>query len=257
MWPGPHLPRVGPGAAAVGDTVTIEMFRPVGTQPPSVYWRRRLLFLGTVLVLLVLIVITARVLLGGDGAAAPPGAGSSDLLSTATQPAPSTGSSSTTQHSTTPASHTGSESTSRSGSATTTPPPQRCVLAALAVRATADHTSYSVGDKPHLMLQVTNTGTVACVQDLADPQIELLVYNGESRVWGSHDCKILSGTNDMTLPPNAPVRVTVIWSGLSSNVNSAHTAAACGPRQVVGAGTYTLYAKLHGKTGQAAQFSIS
>ena len=41
-----------------------------------------------------------------------------------------------------------------------------------------------------LQLQVTNTGAQPCVQDLADKQVELRVYNGESRVWGSHDCKI-------------------------------------------------------------------
>jgi hypothetical protein len=121
----------------------------------------------------------------------------------------------------------------------------------------SDRATYAVGDKPKLMLQVTNTGKKACVQDLADEQIELRVYNGESRVWGSHDCKVLPGTNDVTLVPSAPVRVTIVWSGLSSRANSASTQAACGPRQAVGAGTYTLYAYLAGRPGQASQFAIS
>ena len=41
------------------------------------------------------------------------------------------------------------------------------------------------------------------MQDLADPQVVLRVYNGESRVWGSHDCKIQPGTDDRTLMAGA------------------------------------------------------
>lgn len=98
---------------------------------------------------------------------------------------------------------------------------------------------------------MTNTGTKPCVQDLADREVELRVYNGESRVWGSHDCKIEPGTNDRTLAVQTPVRVAITWSGLTSQPNCA------GTRQRVGAGTYTLYAVLSGQTGKATQFSIS
>jgi hypothetical protein len=112
-------------------------------------------------------------------------------------------------------------------------------------------TSYQVGDQPLLELQVTNTGSKPCVQDLADRQVELRVYNGESRVWGSHDCKIQPGTNDKTLAAALPVRVAITWSGLTSQPGCA------GTRQRVGAGTYTLYALLSGKTGKASQFTIS
>jgi hypothetical protein len=233
------------------------MFHPLGSQPPSVYWRRRMAFVGTLLILVVLIVVTARVLLGDSGAATPPvGQGGSSGLSTPAAPH-STSHSSPIHSTSTPAS---SSSTSTHGSASnsaSTPPPQRCVRSALEVRAVSDHSTYAVGDKPKLMLQVTDTAKTPCVQDLADQQIELRVYNGESRVWGSHDCLVQAGTNDVTLMPGAPVRVTIVWSGLTSRENSAHTQAACAPRQAVGAGTYTLYAYLAGKPGQASQFSIS
>jgi cytoskeletal protein RodZ len=232
------------------------MFHPVGSQPPAVYWRRRLAFLGTLLILVVLVIVTARVLLGGDGAAEP-------LAGTGSPTQTSSRASSQSSPTSTSASHTSSSAssststTSGASSSTTTPPPQRCDRSKLEVRAVTDATSYHVGDKPKLMLQVTDTAKTPCVQDLADPQIELRVYNGESRVWGSHDCKILAGTSDVTLLPAKPVRVTIVWSGLSSRENSAHTTAACGPRQVVGAGTYTLYPYLAGKGGNASQFSIS
>jgi hypothetical protein len=101
------------------------------------------------------------------------------------------------------------------------------------------------------MLQVTNTGRAPCVQDLADSQVELRVYNGESRVWGSHDCSIQPGTSERMLAVGAPVRVSIVWSGLSSQPKCA------GTRQRVGAGTYTLYALLSGHEGVAAQFAVS
>jgi hypothetical protein len=97
---------------------------------------------------------------------------------------------------------------------------------------------------------VTNKSSSPCVVDLADPQIVLRVYNGESRVWGSHDCQVTPGTNDRTLMAGAAVKVSIIWSGLSSQPNCA------GTRQRVGAGTYTLYASLAGHEGKSADFTI-
>jgi hypothetical protein len=47
------------------------------------------------------------------------------------------------------------------------------------------------------------------------------------------------------------VRVAITWSGFSSQPQCA------GTRQRVGAGTYTLYAALSGRTGKATQFTIS
>jgi hypothetical protein len=120
----------------------------------------------------------------------------------------------------------------------------------LSLAAASDHPSYSVGASPVLSIVVQNTSSDACVQDLADPQVVLRVYNGESRVWGSHDCKIEPGTDDRTLMPGSAVRVSIVWSGLSSQPNN------CANRQQVGAGTYTLYASLSGREGKAAQFTI-
>jgi hypothetical protein len=232
------------------------MFHPVGQQPAAVYWRRRLVFFATLLLLGVLIVVTARVFLGGDGAAAPPAGSSGPSVRTTPTSPHTTPPTSTHAVSSTPSAPHTSGSGTTSGSTSTAPPP-RCERDALQVQAVTDHTSYSVGAKPKLMLQVTNTAKTPCVQDLADAQVELRVYNGASRVWGSHDCMVQSGTNDVILMPSAPVRVTIVWSGLSSKANSAHTQAACGPRQTVGAGTYTLFPYLAGKSGKASEFSIS
>jgi hypothetical protein len=122
--------------------------------------------------------------------------------------------------------------------------------AQLELQAAVGQTTYHVGQKPLLMLQVTNGGSTSCVQDLADRQIVLKVYNGESRVWGSHDCEIQPGTNDRVLAVGRAVRVSITWSGLTSQPGCA------GTRHRVGAGSYTLYVYLGGHQGRATQFSI-
>jgi hypothetical protein len=140
---------------------------------------------------------------------------------------------------------------SASKSAATTAPLAACSIKALSIRAVVAKPTYKVGQPPVVELQVTNPGAKPCVQDLADKQIELRVYNGESRVWGSHDCQIQPGAQMRTLAVNQPVRVSMTWSGLTS-------APGCtGTRQRVGAGTYTLYAVLSGRTGKAAQFAFN
>jgi hypothetical protein len=229
------------------------MLHPVGSQPPAVYWRRRLVVLAAIVLLFVLVVLTARTVLSGDGGSAAAATGDTHT----TQPA----NHSATGQSTTPA---GAVAAGRpAGSTTADPPstpksgasssaaPARCTPAQLAVKAVVGKPSYAVGDHPVLTLQVTNTGSAACVQNVADSQIVLRVYNGASRVWGSHDCQIQPGTDERTLMPDKPAGFSVVWSGLTSQPKCA------GTRQRVGAGTYTLYAALSGHDGKATQFVIS
>jgi hypothetical protein len=219
------------------------MFSPVGPQPPSVYWRRRLVLVGSVAVLIVLLALTVKIA-ASDGNEPASGTGGRTTPGVTTP-----GSSPSRTHRTSSAPST--PETSSSSSTPSSPAAARCEPDNLAVAAVAGKPTYHVGDQPILELQVTNTGPQPCVQDLADRQIELRVYNGESRVWGSHDCQIQPGTNDKTLAVNRAVRVAITWSGLTSQPNCE------GTRQRVGAGTYTLYALLSGKTGKATQFTIS
>jgi hypothetical protein len=229
------------------------MFHPVGSQPSSVYWRRRLLLLSSIALLMILLVLTVKIA-ASDGGTTPlsvggtttPGGGTSTHHRTQSAPHSSTH---TTPHPMTSGA-SGSSSRSRSGSSSSAAAPEPCAAGKLSVSAVAGQATYHVGDQPVLELQVTNPGPKPCVQDLADKQIELRVYNGESRVWGSHDCQIQPGTNNKTLAVHRPVQVAVTWSGLTSQPKCA------GTRQRVGAGTYTLYAVLSGKTGKAKQFTI-
>lgn len=127
----------------------------------------------------------------------------------------------------------------------------QCAAGTLAITAGSQAPSYPLAAQPVLFIQVTNIGKVPCSTDLADPQIELLVYNGESRVWGSHDCAVSPGSSIETLAVNTPVARSIIWSGMSSQPNCA------GVRQHVQAGTYTLHAKLAGVDGTTITFSLT
>jgi hypothetical protein len=121
----------------------------------------------------------------------------------------------------------------------------------LSIAAATGQPKYAVGQQPALILRVTNIGPHNCTQDLADPQVELRVYNGAARVWGSHDCQVEPGRAVRTLVVGVAAGVQITWSGLSSQPQCA------GTRQRVGAGTYTVYALLAGHQGKAAQFSLS
>lgn len=216
------------------------------------YWRRRLLVIGSIVLILVLLVLTIRAVAGGSGGTTA-AKSSSPAGTPSTTPAGSTSSSSSPPPSS-PSSSSGSgsrpsSSGSKSGSTSTAPP--ACTASDLSIKAVVGAPTYTVGANPLLELQVTNVSSTPCVQDLADKQVELRVYNGESRVWGSHDCQVEPGTDLRTLAVNTPVLVAITWSGLSSQPGCA------GTRQRVGAGTYTLYALLAGQTGKAAQFVIN
>jgi hypothetical protein len=159
------------------------------------------------------------------------------------------GSSSQTSSDSESASSTAASSSAASSSAANTP--KACQAAQLTVGAASDAASYPAGAKPKVAIVVTNRGPAPCVQDLADAQIELRVYNGSARVWGSHDCQVQPGVSASTLPVGQPIRRAVEWSGLTSRPGCA------GVRTRVGAGTYTLYAYLAGQQGKTSKFRLA
>ncbi len=226
------------------------MLHPVGSLTPSVYWRRRLVVLVPILLVILTVYVGCSVSSHKKSATPPPPVGSSSH--SAVSP-PSTA------HSSSPASPTSAKTTTSAppktppstAAQTSTSVPRACAKTALKIAAATGAANYPVGAQPMLYLQVTNVGTVPCVEDLSDPQIVLTVFNGASRVWGSHDCQIAPGASPQTLVVNAPVRRSITWTGLSSEPQQ------CTNRQRVGAGTYTLQASLAGTVGTTAKFTIS
>jgi hypothetical protein len=210
------------------------MLHPVGNLAPSVYWRRRVLILAA----LVLAAVSVYAVLRGGGGSSEPAAAHSPPTTSATLTTPSTLSS--TAAATTPA-----QTRSSAG------PPKPCTAAHLKIAAATDAKSYPVGAKPKVAIVVTNVGPTPCVADLADKQIELRVFAGSARVWGSHDCAVAPGTSPATLPVGMPIKRDIEWSGLSS------LPGCTGVRQRVPAGTYTLLATLAGQQGTPATFTFT
>jgi hypothetical protein len=208
------------------------MLHPVGDLAPSVYWRRRLLLAAA----LVLIVLSAYAIFNTGGST--------------TGTAARSGSPTTTAPVSSSALGTTSAAPSTSVTATSAAP-ANCTTAQLSISAATDAKSYVVGDKPMVALVVTNTGPQACVTDLADTQIELRVYSGSARIWGSHDCQVQPGSAKQTLPVDRPTRRQIEWSGLSSQPGCA------GVRQRVPAGSYTVSAFLSNQRGKPASFSFT
>jgi hypothetical protein len=194
------------------------------------------------LVLLVLVTVYAIFLRGGGDGKPRAGAGFTASGSSSTPPTSAGHDSGSAP--TSPSRSAASASSSVSG-------PKACAAGQLSVAASTSARSYPAGAKPIVAIVVTNNGSAPCVQDLADRQIELRVYNGSARVWGSHDCAIQPGTADSVLPVKQPIRREVQWSGLSSQP------ACAGTRTRVGAGTYTLHALLAGREGTTTTFTLA
>lgn len=198
------------------------MLRPIGSLPTTVYWRRRLLIAGAVL--LAGLTVYVIFLSGGDKQ--------------------------------TPSGHDlsrpgATKSSGRSGPPTPTVAPVTCVPSVLRIQGATPAPHYRVGQQPTLEIQVTNTGAVPCITDLSDGQVQLLVYNGESRVWGSHDCKVKPGSSQVMLIPARTVRRSIVWTGLSSQPRCA------GNRMRVGVGNYTLKVRLGQIDGTPQTFTLT
>jgi hypothetical protein len=233
------------------------MFHPIGSLPPQIYWRRRIMLAGAVAAI-ALVVITIIALSGNSKAENTASTTSSSSHSSGPAPSHSSSSDSTTASSGSSSSSGSSGapdsaagSSAASGASASQPALVACPAAQLTVTAASQAPNYQVGDQPVLILQVTNNGPGNCTQDLADSQVELRVYNGAARVWGSHDCVVQPGTAVRTLVAGTTIGVQITWSGLSSQPGCA------GTRQRVGAGTYTLYPFLAGAQGTVAQFALS
>jgi len=208
------------------------MLHPVGDLAPSVYWRRRVLLLAAVLLAGVSVY---AVFFRGGGGGSPSSAGTFSPSG---------------RHSS-PAALSSSRTVSSSTDATTTAAPTACSPNQLTIAAASSANGYPAGAKPTVAIVVTNKGPQPCVADLSDSQIELRVYNGSARVWGSHDSLIQPGTAPATLPVGQPSRREIQWSGLSSRP------ACAGTRTRVAAGRYTLFAYLAGQQGSTTTFTLA
>ena len=176
---------------------------PVGPQPPSVYWRRRLLvLLGLVAVIVIIVLIVAR-----------PGA-----------------------------ENTGNETPTPSSAPTNTAPPaeegEACNPAVIELEPITDAASYASGVQPMISMSITNTGSVACTLDVGTAAQAYFIVSGSDPIWNSRDCQQGGDSREMEIEPNTPLTTTPFpWNRTRSAPDT------CGdgrPEVIAGGATYRL-----------------
>jgi len=191
---------------------------PVGPQPPSVYWRRRLIALLGLVAVIVVIVLIVSSLNNGK-----PNASPSD------SPKPTTSSTPDPSASPTFPSAAGGEA---------------CNAAQVAVTAVTDSNSYAAGVNPQISMTITNAGTAPCTFDVGTAAQEYLITSGTDRIWSSKDCQTSPASTPQVLEPGVPLSTTPFaWDRTRSSTD---TCTGSRPAAVAGADgpTYRLQVKL-------------
>jgi hypothetical protein len=176
---------------------------PVGPQPPSVYWRRRLLvLLGLIAVVVIIVLIIVRP--GGEN----------------------TGNSTPTP------------STTPSNTAVAGEEGEPCNPAVIQLEPITDATTYTSGVQPQISMTITNTGSVACTLDVGTAEQGYFIVSGSDPIWNSRDCQQNAASLEMELEPNEPLTTQPFaWDRTRS---APDTCATGRPEVIAGGATYRL-----------------
>lgn len=185
---------------------------PVGPEPASVYWRRRivaLLLLLAVVVIIVLIVVRPG---AGDGQTQTP---TPDPTGTAT-PTPS--------------------QTFAAGEE------PECDPAVVKLTPVTDSNSYAAGQMPMISMTIENVGAVPCTFDVGTSAQEYLIMSGSDRIWSSRDCQTGATSNVIVLEPGEPLSTTPFpWDRTRSSTSTCDQQR---PQVIAGGATYRLSVSL-------------
>jgi hypothetical protein len=199
---------------------------PVGPQPPSVYWRRRLLLvLGLIAVIVVIVLIIVR-----------PGAGNPNAT-----PSPST--------SVEPSGSPTPSFTSAAGG-------EACNPAQVQIAAVTDGTSYDSGVKPMISMTIKNAGTAPCTFDVGTEAQEYIITSGTDRIWSSKDCQSGATSTPQVLQPGVELSTTPFaWDRTRSSTD---TCSGSRPKAVAGPDgpTYRLEVKLGAVESEPVAFRL-
>ena len=186
---------------------------PVGPQPSSVYWRRRLVLLGLLaaVVIIVLLIVWPR---GGDD---------------------------------TPV------ATNDAGSPNTAEPEEpidpdaeavACAAGTVTVAAITDKDAYAAGEQPLLSLSLTNTGTAPCLFNAGSDVQEYRITSGEDPIWNSRDCQTAPVAADVELAPG--VALTTAPFAWDRTRSDSATCTGERPQVTAGGATYRLAVTVDG-----------
>lgn len=167
---------------------------PVGPQSPKVYWRRRILvLLGLLAVIIVVVLIVVR-----------PGASADEQKDSASNPAATDAASTAIP----------TEDAAAEGAP--------CDASNVLVEALTNADVFAPGDSPELSVQLTNTGTEACVINAGTSGQVFTITSGEEAYWTSTDCQTDAVDADVVLEPNVPISsaAPIVWDRTRSSVDT-------------------------------------
>ena len=187
---------------------------PVGPQPSTTYWRRRLVvLLGLVAVIVVIALIAFRP--GPDK----PAADKVDAAASNT-PAPA-------------------------ASAAPVDASAACADGVVKVVPITDADSYGADQQPLLSLSITNTGTAACTFNAGSDVQEYVITSGEEKIWSSKDCQTAPVANAAVLEPGKAVTTTPFpWDRTRSAANTCDSTDR--PAVIAGGASYHLDVTVNG-----------
>ncbi len=176
---------------------------PVGPQPPSVYWRRRLfVLLGLAAIVAIIVLIVVRP--GGENVGQETPTPTNTALGEPSAPPVEAGA---------------------------------CDPARLVIEPVVDLASYQAGQQPQLSVQITNTGSAACTLAVEADQLVFSIVSGTDPIWTSTDC-LTTPAFEVELQPGDPIgNAPIAWDRTRS---SADTCTTSRPEVVAGGATYRL-----------------
>ncbi|WP_411698374.1 hypothetical protein [Conyzicola sp.] len=198
---------------------------PVGPQPSSVYWRRRLVvILGLLAVIIVIALIAFR-----------PGPDKPASSAAETKP-----------------------SSSATAASTDAGPGAACAEGVVEVVPITDAGDYGPDQQPLLSLSITNTGTTACTFNAGSDVQEYVITSGEERIWSSKDCQSAPVADPRVLEPGVALTTTPFpWDRTRSSADTCAPEAQR-PSVTAGGASYHLEVTINGVTStDTKQFILS
>lgn len=191
---------------------------PVGPQPPSVYWRRRIMVgLGV----LAVIVIIAMIIFSPRGQA-------DENKSPTDEPK-------TTETAAAPEQEEGAQ----------------CEPSVIKVEPVTDKDTYGAGQLPQVGFTITNTSSVACMMPVGADVQEFVITSGAEQYWTSKDCQAPADPATTVLKPNTPLSSQLIpWDRTRS---SAATCEGERPGVPAGGASYHLKVTVGGVTSEGTK----
>jgi len=164
---------------------------PVGPQPSSVYWRRRLLVgLGVLAVAIIIILIIVR-----PGSGAPTPAGDNK-----------------------PASETAETPAADATAAPPTGDGTTCDPAKVTLEAGTDAVSYDPGVNPKLSFSLKSLMPEPCTISVGSDVQEYRITSGDELIWSSKDCQTDAVAAEIELKPGVPFGGPQLeWGRTSTN----------------------------------------